>query len=417
LFFYFLSAMTFLGLESTHPGVVAKSTLVFNAQQKYISGSVDLTSTHAVTGVLPVANGGTGNNVLRLHGVLVGSGSEGIRSAPNLEVLDESFTIGGGTEDWPSTFTFTTHGFAFISEDNAITGNAHGFEVTDENNNGSEFSATAVVFNDDEVLTRTKLGSTVKESSLETLGPQQQPLNMGGNCIENAATPTHSTDVATKGYVDAVAQGLNVKESCLVSLTSSIDLTATYNSLEGVALVQHNRVLLRNQTDAKQNGIYVVNASRHLERAADFLQPTSGAYTFVESESKSYVLVTLNPIVVGTTPLTFTLFSTSSSSSSSETTFARLPQLVVSASCEATLDRFLLVESLTADITITLPHATLENAGKFIKISRLGDFKVTIVPPSGQNLGAYKNGASWELKEFNTLLFESNPRWSRWSLV
>ena len=129
--------------------------------------------------------------------------------------------------------------------------------------------------------------------------------------------------LVTKGYVDAVKQALDIKDSVHVASTANVALTAGSSGLEagdaidGVTLVAGDRVLLKNQTDASDNGIYVAVASGGTPaRSADAnasVDVTSGMFVFVEEGTangdQGYVLTTNNVITLNTTNLTFTQFS------------------------------------------------------------------------------------------------------------
>lgn len=132
-----------------------------------------------------------------------------------------------------------------------------------------------------------------------------------------------SLSLVTKGYVDAVKQALDIKDSVHVASTANVALTAGSSGLEagdaidGVTLVAGDRVLLKNQTDASDNGIYVAVASGGTPaRSADAnasVDVTSGMFVFVEEGTangdQGYVLTTNNVITLNTTNLTFTQFS------------------------------------------------------------------------------------------------------------
>lgn len=127
-------------------------------------------------------------------------------------------------------------------------------------------------------------------------------------------TPTSATDPVTKAYADALAQGLNVKLSVRVATTANITLSGA-QTIDGVSAIAGDRVLVKNQSTGANNGIYVV-ASGAWSRATDAdisAEVTSGMFTFVTEGTVSagvgYVLVTVNPITLGSTTLVFTQFS------------------------------------------------------------------------------------------------------------
>ena len=137
------------------------------------------------------------------------------------------------------------------------------------------------------------------------------------------ATPTDAAHIATKGYVDAARQGLDVKQSVRAATTGPINLA---NQLEAgdtidtsVTLVAGNRVLVKDQSTASENGIYVVQSSGAAVRAsdangtADTGEITGGTFTFVEegtvNADSGWVVSTNGTITVGTTAINWVQFS------------------------------------------------------------------------------------------------------------
>ena len=135
--------------------------------------------------------------------------------------------------------------------------------------------------------------------------------------ITSVAEPVNSSDAATKSYVDAVKQALDIKESVRVATTANITIATALNvgdTIDGVTLADGDRVLVKNQTTGSQNGIYVAGASP--ARAADAnsnADVTSGLFVFVEEGTANgdngYVLTTNDDITLDSTALTFTQFS------------------------------------------------------------------------------------------------------------
>jgi len=109
--------------------------------------------------------------------------------------------------------------------------------------------------------------------------------------------------------------GLDAKESVRAATTGNITLSGT-QTVDGVVLVAGDRVLVKDQTDKKTNGIYdVVGGAGAWTRSPDAVagKLNSGAYVFVEegtaNDNSGWVLSTPEPITVGTTNIDFVQFS------------------------------------------------------------------------------------------------------------
>lgn len=147
-------------------------------------------------------------------------------------------------------------------------------------------------------------------------------LALAGGTMSGALTlagdPTNPLHAATKQYVDAVANGLDFKASVRVATTSAGTLASSFengDTVDGVTLATGDRILIKNQADASENGIYVVNASGAPTRAVDAdtdAELTKGAFTFVEEGSTNAAsawVLSGKTGSLGTGNLTFSQFS------------------------------------------------------------------------------------------------------------
>lgn len=173
-------------------------------------------------------------------------------------------------------------------------------------------------------------------------------LNMGSNEVfTTASEPSDGTAIPNwnfiKSRIDAVAAGYDPKESVRVATTENLDatytagtamsgypgvgatLTANNNGalvVDGVTLNVDDRVLVWKQTDAKQNGIYVVTQTGDasnpwvLTRAEDFDgspegEVSGGAHTYAETgstyEGNEFVVIHDGNIIVGTDDINWTI--------------------------------------------------------------------------------------------------------------
>lgn len=141
-------------------------------------------------------------------------------------------------------------------------------------------------------------------------------LRANNQRVTEVADPTAATDAANKQYVDNTAAGLSWKTRVRAASTANVTIaSALINglSMDGVSLVTGDRVLLKNQTTASENGIYIVAASGAAARATDADTSAEIRNLIVGVESGTlaadtiWQLVTDSP-TLGSTSLSFTQF-------------------------------------------------------------------------------------------------------------
>lgn len=141
-----------------------------------------------------------------------------------------------------------------------------------------------------------------------TLGVSGVGMNAAGNRIVGVGPTVDPSDVATKAYVDAVANGIDWKESVRAVSTSNITLMGL-QTIDGVSIQDGERVLVAGQTLAEENGIYIANTLNWFRSGDTDPVLTAGMATFIEEgtvwSDTAWALITDNPIIVGATPLTF----------------------------------------------------------------------------------------------------------------
>jgi hypothetical protein len=145
-------------------------------------------------------------------------------------------------------------------------------------------------------------------------------IDLVGQKLVNVGDPAAGTDGANKQYVDALVRGLSWKQSVVAASTANVTLSSAPATLDGVTLTLNDRVLLKNQTAAAENGVYVyASTGAALTRATDSDTATKliGATVTVTKGStladKVFRLVT-DDVTLETTALVWTEVGGSSAS-------------------------------------------------------------------------------------------------------
>ena len=164
-------------------------------------------------------------------------------------------------------------------------------------------------------------------------------LNSSTEMISVSTGTSNNDKMVTQGYVDAIASGLTLKDSCLLATDAALSActaagaatgkTLTANAvgiltIDGVATSVNDRVVIKDQATNVDNGIYDVTTEGTgavafiLTRATDFdndADVVAGAFTFISSGTvnadQGWVVSTNDPITVDTTGIDFSQFSAS----------------------------------------------------------------------------------------------------------
>lgn len=153
----------------------------------------------------------------------------------------------------------------------------------------------------------------VRTSRLDQMAAPTAVVSMGNQRLTALATPTSGSDAVTKDYADSLIATGNNKGTARLASSANIDVSSPGSAIDGITMVAGDVILLTGQTTPSQNGLYVYNGSTAaLTRASNAdisAEVRSGLYVYVSeggtNGSNGYTLVTANPIVLGTTGLTF----------------------------------------------------------------------------------------------------------------
>ena len=255
------------------------------------------------------------------------TGSSAPTSLANAELAfsegNETLFIGKGTggAGGSATSVIKIGGIGgFFDKDTVRSANA----VLSGPTTGSDAAPTfrALVAADIPSIAHTKISdfdTGVRTNRLDQMAAPTGAVSLNSQKITGLADPTADADAANKGYVDGVAQGLDVKDSVVATTTANGTLSTAFangQSIDGVTLQTGDRILIKNQSTASQNGIYNVNASGAPSRATDMATGgnAAGAFVFVEqgttnAENGFVCTSDTGSAVVGTNNLTFAQFS------------------------------------------------------------------------------------------------------------
>ena len=329
---------------------VAGGVTSFSAGTTGFSPSSGTSGAIVLGGTLNAASGGTGANTLT--GYVYGNGT-GIMTAsttiPNAGLVNSAITINGSSVSLGGSITVTATATNALTIGTGLTGTSY---------NGSApvtiaIDSTVATLTGNQTLTnKTISGSTNTLTNIANASLTNSSLTIGTTAIALGASsltlggltsvavtqdPTSALQLATKQYVDAVAEGLHVHASCAAATTGTLASitggTVTYNNgtagvgatltlsvalttLDGYTLLNGDRVLVKNEATQANNGIYTwATGGTVLTRATDFdtaAEMASGDFTFITNGTlyANTGWVQTDPVtVVGTSPVVWVQFS------------------------------------------------------------------------------------------------------------
>ena len=139
-------------------------------------------------------------------------------------------------------------------------------------------------------------------------------VSVTGGAITGLGDPSATSDAATKNYVDQAVAGLRTRTIAEAGSTANVDISnglENGDTIDGVTLVTGDRVLLKDQTDATENGLYLAVASGAASRDPehDTIAELSGQMVVVNqgstNDNKIFLCTTDSDGVIGSTNITY----------------------------------------------------------------------------------------------------------------
>jgi hypothetical protein len=226
---------------SNSSGKIAVST-VTDTELGYVSGVTSAIQTQLGTKLT------ASNNLSDVSSTSTARTNLGLAIGTNVQAYDaELAAIAGLTSAADKGIQFTGSGTAAV------------FDLTT--------AGKALLDDADASTQRTTLG-------LGTIATQNaNNVALTGGTITGLGDPSSSSEAATKNYVDNLVTGLRTRVIARVASTANVNISTGLengDTLDGVTLVTGNRVLLKDQSTASQNGLYIVVASGAASRDTEF---------------------------------------------------------------------------------------------------------------------------------------------------
>ena len=277
-------------------------------------GQLTAASTASITTSLGIASDSGTDTIALATDTLTFAGGEGIDTAINASTNTVTISAEDATTSNKGVASFNTDNFTVTSGAVTAKNITLGSSTLTNGSTTTTLAGLQQLDVDNIRIDGNEISSTDTNGNISLNPNGTGVVSVNTSRITGVVDPTDPQDAATKAYVDARAAGLDPKQSVKAATTGPITLSNT-QTIDGVALSVGNRVLVKNQSDNTQNGIYIV-ADGSWTRSSDMDEPselTAGLFFFVEEGTANgdagFVKTSDSVGTVGTDPITFVQFS------------------------------------------------------------------------------------------------------------
>jgi len=321
----------------------------------------------------------------------------------NAELVNSTVNYGGvslalGGSDTTPAFNLTdatnypTSSLTGTISNSQVASGIDATKIADGSVTNSEFQFINTLSSNAQTQIDTKLTASDNLSDVANAGTSRTNLGLGdistqaasnvaitGGSITGLGSPSQNDQAATKLYVDNLVTGLKTRIICRAATTGNIDLTQDLqnnDTLDGITLATNDRVLVKDQSNNTQNGVYKVVASGTASRDPDFdnVDELAGQMNIIKEGSTNadrFFLCTTDSGSIGSAAILYTQVNPSSGGTVTQVGIAQ-------AGSEFTISG----SPITTSGNITLGIGTIANT----KISGLGTASTKAVGTSANNV-------------------------------
>ena len=232
-------------------------------------------------------------------GVTFGTDTTLYRSAADTLKTDDTFIAGAG-------LTIASLSGVLKASGGVVSGGATTTDLTEGSNlyyttarENADFDTRLATKSTTNLAEGTNLYYTdarVRLNRLDQMAAPTASVSMNSQRLTDLLDPVSAQDAATMAFVQATVEGRDTKQSVRVASTANVTISSPGAAIDGVTLTSGDRVLLKDQSTASQNGIYIFNGSASaMTRAADAdtsADVTSGMYAFVSEGTATPTMAT-----------------------------------------------------------------------------------------------------------------------------